>query len=112
MRTGNNFFIMKSFPDFHQPYFDVKEYNKKFEQNNVIIHASSKNVCYAEHWGPLSIKCTIKGIEHYQCNNRFYSVDKNCYLVFNNGQYYSSYIYSETETESFTINFSNDFQQL
>jgi len=111
MHSGNDFFIMNNFPDFHEACFDIGEYNKTFEKKNVIIHASSKDVSYPEHWGPLSIKCTIKGIEHYQCNNRFYSVDKDAYLVFNDSQYYSSYIYSDTETESFTVNFSSQFQQ-
>lgn len=111
MHLDNDFFIMQNFPDFNKPYFDIAAYNKVFETKNVIIHAKAKNVSYAEHWGPLSMKCTIKGIEHYQCNNRFYSVDENCYLIFNDGQYYSSYIYSDTATESFTINFSTELQQ-
>ncbi len=111
MYLRSEFFIMKSFPDFNQSCFDISEYNKTFERKNVIIHASAKDVCYAEHWGPLSIKCTVKGVEHYQCNNRFYSVDKDAYLIFNHGQYYSSYIYSDAETESFTVNFSSQFQQ-
>ncbi|MEO8711533.1 MAG: AraC family transcriptional regulator [Parafilimonas sp.] len=102
---------MNNFPDFHESRFDINEYNKTFETKNVIIHASAKNVSYANHWGPLSMKCTIKGAEHYQCNNRFYSVDENCYLILNNGQYYSSYIYSDTATESFTINFSTELLQ-
>jgi AraC family transcriptional regulator len=102
---------MNNFPDFTESCFDIAEYNKTFEQKNVIIHASAKDVSYNEHWGPLSVKCTIKGIEHYKCNNRFYSVDKEHYLIFNSGQYYSSYIYSNLTTESFTINFSNKFQQ-
>jgi len=111
MHISKDFFIMKNFPDFHESCFDITEYNKTFEQKNVIIHAVAKDVSYAEHWGPLSLKCTKKGTEHYQCNGRFYSVDKDCYLIFNNGQYYSSYIYSNIETESFTINFSGTFQQ-
>jgi AraC-like DNA-binding protein len=97
---------MKSFPDFQASCFDIAEYNKTFKTKNVIIHASAKDVSYAEHWGPLSLKCAIKGTEHYQCNNRFYSVDNDGYLIFNDGQYYSSHIYSKTETESFTVNFS------
>ncbi len=112
MQTAIDFFIMKSFPDFNKAGFNIAEYNQTFEKKNVIIHASAKNVSYAEHWGPLSIKCVVKGAEHYQCNNRFYTVDKDCYLIFNDGQHYSSYIYSNTETESFTINFSGDFQQV
>ena len=111
MNSGNEFFLMNSFPDFHEPYFDINEYNKRFEKNNVIIHASSKDITYAEHWGALSVKCVIKGIEHYECSNRFYSVNEDHYLIFNEGQYYSSYIYSDTETESFTVNFSTRFLQ-
>ncbi len=111
MHLSDDLFIMKSFPDFHESYFDIDEYNRTFEKKNVIIHASAKDVGYAEHWGPLSIKCTIKGTEHYQCGNRFYSVNEDHYLIFNDGQYYSSYIYSDTGTESFTINFSSTFQQ-
>lgn len=111
MHSGNDFFIMNSFPDFNKSCFDINEYNKIFEKKNVIIHALAKDVSYAEHWGPLSIKCAVKGVEHYQCNNRFYSVDKDAYLVFNSGQYYSSYIYSDAETESFTVNFSSQFQE-
>jgi AraC-like DNA-binding protein len=102
---------MKGFPDFRDSSFNITEYNETFQKKNVIIHASAKDVSYAEHWGPLSIKCIINGTEHYQCNNRFYSVDKDCYLIFNDGQYYSSHIYSKTATESFTINFSGDFQR-
>jgi AraC-like DNA-binding protein len=102
---------MKSFPDFHESCFDMTAYNKMFEKKNEIIHASAKDVSYPEHWGPLSLKCAIKGIEHYQCHNRFYSVNKDNYLIFNDGQYYSSHIYSETATESFTINFSVDLQR-
>jgi AraC family transcriptional regulator len=56
-------------------------------------------------------KCTIRGTEHYECTNRFYSVDEDHYLIFNDGQYYSSYIYSDTETESFTVNFSSSLRQ-
>lgn len=111
MWQSNQFFIMKGFPDFQHSGFDIHQYNKTFEKKNVIISASAKNVSYKEHWGPLSVKCVIKGVEHYQCSNRFYSVDKDTYLIFNDGQYYSSHIYSTTETESFTINFSSEFQK-
>jgi AraC-like DNA-binding protein len=111
MHLSDDLFLMKSFPDFHEQCFNICEYNKTFEKKNVIIHASAKNVAYAEHWGPLSVKCTIRGAEHYQCSSRFYSIDKNQYLIFNEGQYYSSYIYSDVETESFTINFSNSLRQ-
>ncbi len=111
MHLSQDFFMITGFPDFHERGFDINEYNNIFKTKNVIIHASSKKVSYAEHWGPLSVKCIIKGTEHYKCSNRFYSVDKNHYLIFNEGQYYSSYIHSDIETESFTVNFSNAFLQ-
>jgi len=111
MHPGNDFFIMTAFPDFYASCFDIAEYNKTFETNNVLIHASSKDIAYREHWGPLSVKCVIKGVEHYECGSRFYNVDGDSYLIFNDGQHYSSYIYSDSETESFTVNFSPAFLQ-
>ena len=111
MYSCNDFFLMKDFPDFHKSYFDIAEYNKTFEKKNVIINAFSKDVSYTEHWGPLSIKCAIKGNEHYECNGRFYTVTENNYLIFNAGQYYSSYIHTNVETESFTVNFTKGLQQ-
>jgi AraC family transcriptional regulator len=103
---------MNDFPNFRDSHFNIEEYNKMFKTRNVIINASSKDVTYREHWGPLSVKCTIKGNEYYECNGRFYSVGEDNYLILNEGQYYSSYIYSNTATQSFTVNFTPDFQQL
>jgi AraC family transcriptional regulator len=111
MHLCDNFFLMNNFPDFHKSGFDIIHYNETFEKKNVIICASSKDVSYPEHWGPLSIKCTLRGTEHYECHNRFYSVNEEHYLILNEGQYYSSYIYSDTATESFTVNFSTEFRQ-
>ena len=111
MFMPDDLFIMTRFPDFNKSSFDIKEYNRTFEMNNVIIRASSKHVEYGKHWGPLSIKCVIKGAEHYECNGRSYNVDTDSYLIFNDGQHYSSYIFSDSETESFTVNFSPVFLQ-
>ena len=52
MHLSDDFFIMQSFPDFHESCFDINQYNKTFEKKNVIIHASANDVAYAEHWGP------------------------------------------------------------
>src|SRR6476620_9233751 len=111
MYSCGDFLLMKDFPNFHEQCFDIAEYNKTFKKKNVIINASSKDVSYAKHWGPLSIKCTIKGNEQYECNGRFYRVNEDHYLIFNEGQYYSSFIHSNSEAQSFTINFSTEFQQ-
>ena len=84
-------------------------YNSQFKTANVIIQANSKEVSYPEHWGPLSIKCAFKGKEFYRVNNCNYAVADENYLVINDGNNYSSYINSDTEVESFTINFSSPF---
>src|ERR1017187_10556117 len=102
--------LIKSFPDFNVTGFDINEYNKKFKENNVIIHASSRSVSYPEHWGCLSVKCAFHGNESYQAGNRFYTVNDTNYLVLNEGTIYSSYIYSEFPVESFTINFSHELE--
>jgi AraC family transcriptional regulator len=111
MQPFNRIFIMKAFPDFNIPGFDMETYNKRFKNGNVIIHAKSKDISYPEHWGCLSIKCAFNGEEHYQSGDCFYSVNKNNYLIFNEGKSYSSYIFSKTQVESFTVNFSSFFEE-
>ncbi|HXB90948.1 MAG TPA: AraC family transcriptional regulator [Puia sp.] len=103
--------IMKEFPDFNAAGFDMETYNRRFREGNVIIHARSTDVAYPSHWGCLSIKCALKGREYYEANNTAYAVDDNGFLILNEGQVYSSYIYSEEPVESFTINFSALFTQ-
>jgi len=100
---------MTEFPDFNAAGFDMKTYNRRFREGNVIIHARSADVAYPSHWGCLSIKCAFKGREYYEANNTAYAVDDTCFLILNEGQVYSSYIYSERPVESFTINFSESF---
>jgi AraC-like DNA-binding protein len=111
MLLSNDIFIMTQFPDFNVPGFDIETYNERFKKSNVIIHATAKDVSYPEHWGCLSVKCAFNGDEHYQAGNCFYAVNKNSYLIFNEGKSYSSYIFSKTPVESFTINFSSLFEQ-
>ena len=108
--SAGNIYIMKTFPDFNSIAFDLYEYNEQFRNNNVIIHASSCSVSYPEHWGCLSIKCAFHGNEYYQSGKRFYSVNENNFLVLNEGNFYSSYIFSKTPVESFTVNFSSEFE--
>jgi AraC family transcriptional regulator len=104
-----NINIMTEFPDFNAAGFDMKAYNRRFREGNVIIHARSADVAYPSHWGCLSIKCALNGREYYEANNTAYAVDDTCFLILNEGQVYSSYIYSEWPVESFTINFSELF---
>jgi AraC-like DNA-binding protein len=103
--------LINKFPDFKAPDFNTETYNRQFKENNIIIKATSRNISFAEHWGPLSIKCCSGGKENYVVGKRFYSVHDRNFLVLNQGQYYSSYIYSATDVESFTLNFTDEIQR-
>ena len=109
MYFDSNYNVINLFPDFLQKGFDMESYNHQFKSANVIIHAKSKNISYPTHWGPLSIKCAFKGKEFYGLNNCVYSITDEKYLVINNGSIYSSFIDSDVEVNSFTINFSPFF---
>jgi len=111
MPVDDSIFIMKDFPDFTVPGFDIEAYNRRFKDGNVIIRATSQDVAYAEHWGCLSIKCAFNGSEHYQSNGCRYTVNDDNFLIFNEGKTYASHIFSKTPVESFTINFSSFFEQ-
>lgn len=106
---SENFHLINSFPSFTAPAFDMEHYNKKFSESNIVINAVAKTVHYPEHWGPLSIKTVIKGEEYYQLNSATYKVNPHNYLLLNEGTYYSSFIDSENSTESFTLNFTQQF---
>ncbi len=106
----DDIYLMKTFPDFNMPGFDINQYNKRFRESNVIIHATSRCISYPEHWGCLSVKCAFGGSEYYQPGKRFYAVNDSNYLVLNEGSGYSSYIFSDSPVRSFTINFSHEFE--
>src|ERR1700760_2194858 len=95
MEQTDDIIIIDKFPDYKARGFDEAAHDKQFLDHNVIIHAEGKNVYFPEHWGPLSIKCCIEGTENYTIGSRFYSVHPNNFLVLNEGQYYSSHIYSK-----------------
>ncbi len=103
--------LVKNFPNFSVPGFDMDIYNNFFKICNSIIHASASDIAYPEHWGCFSIKCAFGGEEYYTTEKRVYAVNGNNFLILNEGTCYSSYIYSEKKVESFTLNFSNDFLQ-
>jgi AraC family transcriptional regulator len=109
MHMAGGISLMKDFPDFNAVGFDMDRYNQRFREGNVIIHARSADVAYPSHWGCLSIKCAYGGNEYYEANNTIYAVNNDGFLILNEGQTYSSYIYSESPVESFTINFSDLF---
>jgi AraC family transcriptional regulator len=106
-----NVSLMDSFPDFSAPGFDIDSYNTQFQKATVIIDALSNNVGFPEHWGGLSIKCAFNGYEYYESDGEFYAVNDSSYLIFNEGKYYSSFIDSKNEVNSFTINFTSEMEQ-
>ena len=101
--------LVDNFPDFSARGFNMDVYNNFFKTSNSIINAKASNIAYPEHWGCFSIKCAFDGEEFYQAQNRKYAVNDNNFLVFNEGQHYSSYIFSKNQVESFTLNFTSDF---
>jgi AraC family transcriptional regulator len=103
--------VMSEFPDFHEPGFDIDRYNQRFYNSNVIIRASARAVEYPLHWGPLSVKCSFNGEEHYRTSQSHYAVDDDHFLVFNNGKMYSSRIDSFSEVDSLTLNIAPRFEQ-
>lgn len=103
--------LVDNFPDFSARGFNMDVYNNFFKTSNSIINARASNIAYPEHWGCFSIKCAFGGEEFYQVQNRKYAVTDNNFLVFNEGQHYSSYIFSKSQVESFTLNFTSGFVQ-
>ena len=103
--------LLNNFPDFCARDFNIDAYNNFFKTSNSIINAKASNIAYQEHWGCFSIKCAFGGEEFYQAQNRVYAVNDQNFLVLNEGQYYSSYIFSKKQVESFTINFTSAFVQ-
>jgi AraC family transcriptional regulator len=106
----NDLKLITKFPEYKVFGVNEENYNRQFKENNVIIKADSANISFPEHWGPLSIKWCSGGKENYVVGSRFYSVQDSNFLVLNEGQYYSSYIYSDRKVASFTINFNRTIQ--
>lgn len=96
--------VLREFP-LHRPDFDAPLFYSQFWRKNMIIHAASREVEYAEHAAPLSIKCAFNGQEFYEYGVGRCAVDDRSYLVLNEAQSYSSYIQSDTEVESFSLFF-------
>ncbi|QEC66123.1 helix-turn-helix transcriptional regulator [Panacibacter ginsenosidivorans] len=103
--------LINNFPDFNVKGFDIDTYNNFFKTSNSIINAKASDIAYPEHWGCFSIKCAFGGEEIYRSQNRVYAVHEQNFLLLNEGQYYSSYIFSKKPVESFTLNFTKAFMQ-
>lgn len=107
---SNGILFINSFPDIEKSKFDAEKlFERKFKELNVIIDASTSNFFFPDHWGPLSVKCVMKGSEYYRSDKTSFTVTENNYLVFNEGRRYSSYIYSDKPVQTFNICFCPDF---
>lgn len=82
-----------------------------FGYRNVVVYAKSRDIQYAEHTAPLSIKSTLKGREIYEVKGVPIAVDENAYLVLNNNQPYASRILSNEEVVSFCLFFRDGLER-
>lgn len=100
--------VLSYFP-LRDPARDASQFYSKFWQTKMIIHARAREVRYAEHPAPLSIKCAFGGREVYETGAGRFAVDDSAYLILNEAQSYSSYIESETLVESLSLFFPPRF---
>ena len=101
--------LIDSFPDPKQERYDKNQWLSDHGQSNVIINCFSKQIYYPDHWTPLSMKCAFNGNEFYRCGNATQCASDNKFLIYNQGKEYTSFIDSDDEVESLTINFSELF---
>ncbi len=74
---------------------------------NFIVHFSASDTELSNHISPLSIKCSMKGLENHKTSGGDYRVTSGTYLIVNEGQECSSFIKDEAET--FSVYFDTEF---
>lgn len=82
-----------------------------FGRQNVVVYARARDISYAEHTAPLSLKSTLRGREVYEVCGAPVAVDEGSYLVLNNDQPYASRICSDEEVESFCVFFRDGLER-
>lgn len=89
----------------------LREYPQSISsiRKNFIVHFSASEAELENHISPLSIKCSMKGLENYRTSGGDYSVTSGSYLIVNEGQECSSYIKDEAET--FSVYFDPEFSR-
>lgn len=103
--------ILRSYPDYKKPGFDVSSPFGKHGWPNLIIHNKTNNAYLPLHAGPLTVKFTLKGEEYFATKQRSFRVSPEAYLIFNNGQKYSARIQSETIVETISVFFRLQFAE-
>lgn len=76
---------------------------------NVVLHATSRDVTYEEHEGPLSIKWVIRGEEIHEVGGIDYAVRRDRFLVLNHGRRYASRTAPAQTVEVFCVFFRPGF---
>jgi len=109
MIAVENVKFVNSFPNPNQGRFDKSQWLHDYGLSNVILNCHAKQIYYPDHWTPLSLKCSFNGKEFYQSGNAIQCASDDNFLIFNEGKEYTSFINSDTEVESFTLNFSEPF---
>ncbi len=103
--------ILKGYPDYTKPGFDVNSPCPEVGWPNMVIYNKTRSAYYPLHTGPLTLKFTLKGEEYFATKQRNYRVQPYNYLIFNNGQKYSARIQSETECETLSVFFRPSFAE-
>ena len=106
--------ILRRFPGSRAGGYAAPEGRRDFSlfgRENVIVYAASRDIAFAEHTAPLSVKTTLKGVEVYEVGGVPVEVDENSYLILNNDQPYASYISSDEVVESFCVFFRDGLER-
>lgn len=101
--------ILRRFPGTGQGTAAGKDFSF-FHRRNVVVYARSRDISYAEHTAPLSLKSCLSGSEIYEVSGVPIAVGEGAYLVLNNGQPYASHIYSDEAVESFCLFFRDGLE--
>lgn len=101
--------ILKGYPDYKAPGFNVNAPCPQFGWPNFIIHNKTRSALYPRHTGPLTLKYTLTGKEHFYTSESNYTVNDNNYLILNAGREYSCFIDSEEEVETIAVFFNDLF---
>jgi len=103
--------ILKGYPDYTKPGFNINAPCPVYKWPNMIIHNKTKNAYYPLHTGPLTLKFTLRGEEYFATKQRSYRVTPSSYLIFNNGQKYSARIQSDETVETISVFFRPKFAE-
>ncbi|HAY33502.1 MAG TPA: AraC family transcriptional regulator [Ignavibacteria bacterium] len=75
--------------------------------DNFIVHFTAESSELSRHTTPLTLKCSMKGLEKFYTPERTYGVNPGNFLILNEGQQCESLI--ENSSESFSIYFNPEF---